>query len=390
MANSFTDLAADIYVAADIVGRELVGFIPSVTINRGSEVAAFGDTVRAAYTREPTLNTAYNPSMTIPEGDDQTVDNKTLTINQVANVQIPYTGEDVRHLDNGVGFRTVYGDQITQAMRKITNAIETHVGTTVYTGGSRAVGAAGTTPFGSNFDVIAEARQVLVDNGCPMDGMVSMVMDTAAGTKLRNLAQLQKANEAGGDDLLRRGVLLDLQGVMLRESAGVASHVAGAGALDTLSPTYLVDNGSGYPIGAEDVNIDTGTGAFKAGDVIQFGGDGHYYVIGADETGGDDTILNLNGPGLMAAIEDGDTAVGVGNYTANAVFHRAAVELVARAPQDPPFGDAADFSEVVSDPMSGLSYRVSIYRGYGKNMIDITTYYQAKVWKEDFVAVLMG
>ena len=33
MANVLNNLAADIYKAADVVGRELVGFIPSSTIN---------------------------------------------------------------------------------------------------------------------------------------------------------------------------------------------------------------------------------------------------------------------------------------------------------------------------------------------------------------------
>ena len=73
MANVLDNLAADIYKAADVVGRELVGFIPSATINaNGSERAAKGDNVRASFTRAATaVNVAE--SMTIPEGTDQTL-----------------------------------------------------------------------------------------------------------------------------------------------------------------------------------------------------------------------------------------------------------------------------------------------------------------------------
>jgi len=176
-----SDLAADIYRAADIVGREQIGMIPSVMINAGSERAAQGDTVRAHVTQKPTLNTSYSPSMTIPEGDDQTVGNKTMTIDKVANVQIPWTGEDIRHVNNGAGFETIYGDQIAQAMRVITNQIESDVWSEVYANASRAVGSAGTTPFGSTFDVVAQIRQILADNGTPMDGQITLALNSAAG-----------------------------------------------------------------------------------------------------------------------------------------------------------------------------------------------------------------
>ena len=191
MANVLTDLAADIYVAADVVGRELVGFIPASTINAdGSETAAVGQTVRSFATREASA-VDITPSMTIPEGTDQTVDNKTLTMTKQRGVQIPYTGEDVRLLNGGAGYETVYGDQIAQAMRTLVNEMEADLATEAYTNASRAVGTAGTTPFASNFDLVAEARQVLADNGMPMnDGRISLVMNTAASTKLRNLASL--------------------------------------------------------------------------------------------------------------------------------------------------------------------------------------------------------
>ena len=107
MANVLSSLAADIYKAADVVGRELVGFIPSSTINGDATTrAAKGDTIRAAFTRTPSVNTSFAPSMTIPEGTDQTVDNKTMTLDSYASVQIPWTGEDIKHVNNGAGFET--------------------------------------------------------------------------------------------------------------------------------------------------------------------------------------------------------------------------------------------------------------------------------------------
>ena len=384
MANVLTELAADIYKAADIVGREQVGVVPSATINGGTERAAFGDTVRSHFTRYPTLTSRYTPSLTIPEGDDQTVDNKTMTIDQVANIQIPWTGEDIKHVSNGAGFETIYGDQIAQAMRSITNAIETFAADVVYKGASRAVGAAGTTPFGSNFDVIAEARQVLVDNGCPMDGQVTMALNTAAGTKLRNLAQLQKANESGGTELLRRGTLLDLQGIMLKESAGIAAHVKGAGAGYQASAAAAVD--------ATTIALDGGTvntTGIKAGDVVTFAGDSNNYVVGTGLTAVSGNVV-LNETGLREALAD-NAAMTVGNsYAGNVVFHRSAVEIVVRPPAQPQGGDAAVDRMTVQDPFSGLVYEIAVYKGYGKTMMDITTFYAAKAWKPDFIANVMG
>lgn len=379
MANVLTDLAADIYKAADIVGRELVGAIPSVTINAGSERAAFGDVVRAAFTRAPTVNSSYTPSMTIPEGDDQTVDNKTMTINKVANVKINWTGEEIRHVSNGAGYETIYGDQIAQAMRGITNSIEAELLSSIYKASSRAYGTAGTTPFGSNFNELAEIRKILVDNGMPTDGQATLVINTAAGVKLRNLAQLQKANEAGGSDLLRRGTLLDLQGLMIKESAGVAAHTKGTGTSYQLSAAGAV--------GDTTIGVDTGSGTLLAGDVVTFAGTTDKYVANSALSGGSFTIGE---PGLLYAEADNDAVTIGNNYTANVAFHRRAVELVVRPPSNPFGGDMAVDTMTVQDPFSGLVFEISVYKGYKKAMIDITTLYGVKVWKPAFVATLLG
>jgi hypothetical protein len=381
MANVLTDLAADIYKAADVVGRELVGFIPASTINaNGSERAAKGDVVRASFTRAATA-VNVTESMTTPEGTDQTVDNKTLSITNARAVQIPYTGEDILHLNNGIGYETVYGDQIAQAMRTLTNEMEEDLAEAAYQNSSRAFGTAGTTPFASNFNEVAEIRQILVDNGMPAnDGQVSLVLNTVAGTNLRQLASLQSVNQAGNDTLLRQGVLLDLQGLAIRESAQVQAHTKGTGT------GYLLNDASSA-VGDTTINTDTGSGTILAGDIVTFAGTSDKYVVNTALSGGSFVI---GGTGLVAAEADND-AITVGNdYTANVAFHRRALELAVRAPAVPSGGDSADDALTVQDPTSGLVFEVRVYKGYRKTMIEVAATWGVRAWKSDFIATLIG
>lgn len=381
MANVLTNLAPDLFKAADMVGRELVGVVPSAKVNGGAERVALNDTVRSSFTRTPTVGT-ITPSMTIPEGTDQTVDSKTMTLDQTASIKIPYTGEDIKHLNNGVGFETVYGDQFVQAFRAISNQIESYLWGLVRAGASRAWGTAGTTPFGSNFNEVSQLRKILIDNGMPDDGMTSLIFNTDAGVNMRNLAQLQKVNEAGDNQLLRQGTLLNLFGIRLKESAAPVATTKGTGASYTT-------NTAGYAVGATDITLITGTGTIGAGEVITIAGDSNKYVVatGISAPG----VVKIAAPGLRQAIPASATNVTVGNTaTANVCFHRDAVELAIRPIALPQGGDAAVDQTIVVDPWSGLSFDVSLYKGYKKSMLDISCVYGGKVWKPEFVAQLLG
>tara|TARA_R110000823_G_scaffold158689_1_gene289451 strand:- start:3959 stop:5119 length:1161 start_codon:yes stop_codon:yes gene_type:complete len=386
MANTLTNLAADIYKAADVVGRELVGFIPASTINaNGSERAAKGDTVRASFTRAASAVDVAE-AMTIPEGTDQTVDNKTLSITNARAVQIPYTGEDMKHLNNGIGFQTVYGDQIKQAMRVLVNEIEEDLAQQAYLNASRAYGTAGTTPFGSTLEDGAQILSILEANGMPTDGQTSLVLGSAAAVNMRKLTQLTKVNEAGDGSLLRQGILGDIFGLNVRQSAKVQSHTKGAGT------GYLADLVAGYAVGDTTIHLDTGTvntTGIKAGDVITFAGDTNKYIVNTGTTAVEaDIILNSNG--LRATLAD-NVAATIGNtYVANIAFHRAALELAMRAPAVPEGGDAADDAMTIVDPHSGLVFEIRMYRGYRKSMIEVAASWGVKAWKSDFIATLLG
>jgi len=382
----FTEL---LYQARDIVCREPIGFANSVIINSGSEGVGLGGTVKSFVAGEPTLNTDHTPSMTIPAGDDMTSTVDEMSIGQVARVNIPLRGETLRQLDNTVGRQNFVDNTLAQAIRKIVNAIEAHVGTVAKNGASRAVGTAGTTPFASSHAVIPQANQILTDNGAPVDGQRSLVLSTGAATALKTLANVYKVNESGAVDTFRNGVLLDIDGVAIKQSAGVASHTKGTLAG---SPTSAA---AGFAIGATDITLtaSVGTGTIVAGDVLSLANDtGNAYVV---KTGVADAstaaTLVLNKTGLRKATGASARALTVAaNYTANVLFHRSAIELVMRPPAMPDGGDRAEDRMTVVDPKSGLVFECAIYKGYGMNLMEIICYYQAKVWKPEFVATVLG
>lgn len=377
MANIFTSLAADIYEAADRVGRELVGGVNAVKINSGAQEAAKGDTVRAAFTEPQVASTSYAPSMTIPEGTDQTVDNKTMSLSTYASIQIPYTGEDIKHLDNGAGYQTVYGYQVQQAFRAISNKMELDLMLNLAQNAGNAYGTAGTTPFASNINDLPQVMKLLLDRGCPDDGNISAIYNTTTAANIQSLSNLYKVNEAGTDDLLRQGILGELFNIKMRRSAQVAKPAVGTGS------SYVL-NGS-HAVGATAITVKTGSGTIVAGDIVTI--DSHKYVaVSGIAAAGTFNIAS----GLLVAGSDGDTVAVEAQSTRNIVLHRDACELAMRPLANPYGGDLAKDSMIVQDEWSGLVFKLSHYVGFHKSMIEIGVLYGSMVWKPDFVCIHEG
>lgn len=370
MSNTLTGLIPTLYTALDQVSRELIGFIPNVSVNATAEQAAKGQTVRAPVVPQNTLED-ITPGNDPADSGDQTIGYTDVTISESKAYPIRWEGEEQLSLSEYGTVNVVLADQFAQGFRTLANAVESDLAG-LYKEMARATGTGGTTPFGTADDHsdFANANRVLDELGAPQEGRV-MIVGSASRAKLEGKQSgLFKVNEAGdAGALLRDRQMRMLHGFMMGFSAQVKSHTAGAGASAALSPTYLVDNGSGYVAGETDINIDTGTGAFVDGDVIEVGG--YKYVVTGPETGGADTVLNLAEPGLQEPIEDGDIVLGAGNYTANMFFHRNALLLAARQPAMPIGGDDADDVTTVTDPVSGLSFQVAIYRQYRRVKYEI-------------------
>jgi hypothetical protein len=379
MANTLTGLIPTIYEAADVVSRELTGFIPAVTLNASADAAAKDQTISYPVVGS---NSAADiaAAATGPDPADTTFGVGTMSINKARGVTFYWTGEDVKSL--GGNYNVILRDQFAQAMRTLVNEVETDLAA-LYVGASRAYGTAGTAPFASDLSDPANIRKILADNGAGM-GDLQLVIDTTAGAKLRTLAQLTKANEAGSAGLLNRGVLMDLHGFQIRESAKVKTHTKGTGT------GYAVNLLAGYAIGATSIAADTGSNTIVAGDILtnsQSGRDANKYVVKTALTGGS---VVLNDPGIRAAWVDNDTLAVGANYTANMAFARSAIHLLARVPAMPAGGDSADDVMVVTDPASGLSFQVAMYRQRRRIAYEVGLAWGVKAVKPEHIATLLG
>lgn len=384
MANDLNGLIPTIYNALDTVSRELVGLIPAVSSDMTFERAAKGQKVKSPVTSGATA-TDIAPDVTPPDDGDQNVGSIEMEITKARRVPVRWNGEEKRGLDNnGASYNVILRDQFAQGMRTLVNEVEADLAA-LHKYASRAVGTAGTTPFASGLGDTAQALKLLKDNGAPASDL-QMVIDTTAGANMRTLAQLNKANEANDDSLLRRGVLLDVHGFAIRESAQIKSHTAGTGALATTDAT-------GYAVGAKEIKLaSAGTGTILIGDAISFAGDPNKYIVVAGDTDvSDGGKVTIAAPGLRKAIPASATAITVtAGSVRNMVFPRSAIALATRAPALPQQGDSAVDRTIITDPVSGLSFEVSVYAQYRQVQYEIALAWGCAALKPEHLAIVLG
>jgi hypothetical protein len=377
MANTITNLIPDLYASLDVVSREMTGFIPAVTIDASVSRAAVNQTVRSFVAPAASAGN-ITPAATTPDDGNQTIGNVDLAITKARRVPIRWNGEEELGVNSGPGAAAIRNAQIQQAMRTLVNEIEADLaGLHIYA--SRAAGAAATTPFGTANDYTGASmtRKILADNGAPMTDL-QLVIDTTAGANIRG--KQAAAADAGGDSILRQGILLDINGFSVRESAQVAAPTAGSvsGTLASLARA----------VGVTSLTTSADyTATLLAGDVITIAGDTNQYVI----TSVSASAITIGAPGLMQATTTGTKAITViATARRNMGFHRSAIVLAHRLPALPQGGDLAVDRTTITDPRSGLSFEVAMYPQYRQMQWEISCAWGVKCVKPAHTALLLG
>lgn len=385
--NTLTNLIPTLYVALDTVSRELVGMIPAVTLDSQLARAAVGQTV---YSPVAPAATAGNvaPAPVPPDDGEQTIGNISLSIDKSRYCPVRWQGEESMQMNSagGIGVNRLIADQFAQAMRTLVNEIEADL-TGLYKYASRAVIPNDTSVFKTNLADAALVRKILVDNGAPGSDL-QLVVDTTAGAALRSQLNLTAANPGTIESMLNQGVLVNPYGMSIRESGQIVTPAIGT--ITTGSTLDTVD----YAVGDVTLGLaSAGSGSIVAGDLVTIANSGDtttQYVINTGDTQtSDGGTIKLAAPGLRKAITANNCALAVYKSSArNMAFSRSAIVLATRMPALPKEGDMAADRTTITDPRSGLSFEVSMYKQYRQVRYEVAIAWGKKVVKTEHVALL--
>lgn len=388
MSNTLTGLIQTIYQARNVISRERIGFIGAVTKNSAAESAALNETIRISIADAVTSEADNTPAVAPPDTGDVTGTYVDMTISASKHIPVRFSGEEVRGLKNTGNYEDFISQRFQQAFRRLDNLVEIDLAAT-YKYASRAVGTAGTTPFNTAGTVsdFANVMQILDDNGAPPDGL-ALILNNAAWANLRGKqSNFFKVNEAGSAEMLRDGAMAKAFGFNLFQSGNVAAHTPGTTTDATLTSTD-------YAVGSTSLTLaSAGTGTIVEGDQVNIAGqnNGIWYGVrtgDADVSNGGTVVLN--NPGLRIAQTSNTQVIApvATAWKANLAFHPSAIQLITRPPA---MGDdLAVGKEMVHDEISGITYEVAEYAGFGQTTFHVRLAWGVKAIKQEHIAVLFG
>lgn len=379
--NNLAALAPVFYTAAQQVAAEAFGVVDAINGNFDDKGVAIGDKVKVPVAPVAALSD-FAPAAATPQGADKTGSTIEVEVTASKKTNWHMTGEQLRSLANAGNDNEWVRQLIAQGMRALRNQAEADCASAIKKRASRAIGTAGTTPFASDIDIIAEARKNLLDNGAPLSDL-QLAVNTAASLNMLKLGIVQQANVAGSDQERRTGRIGKQFGFDIRESAGLTLHTQG-------TVTGLdVDLTAGYPVGTTVFNVDGGDGGtLKEGDVFTFAGSTTKYVSHTAVAAlTNDHLVTIGNPGLRAIAADGTEITLAGNYTPNLAFERAAVVGIMRPPLIP---ENPTIKQLVISDDKGMSYLLLEIAQYGMVTWELHLAWGFQVVQPEYVITVLG
>ena len=404
MANTLANIMPKILARGLMVLRERC-IMPRITNgDYSTEAAEKGDTIDVPV---PTSVGVINvtPSNTPPSPTDTATAKVQISLdNWKQNNPIYLTDKEMVEIDRNRHFLPM---QLGEAVRALANSVNQSI-FAEYKKVYGVTGTPGTTPFASTVVDATNVRKVLNEQLCPKD-MRRGVLDFAAEANALALSPFSDAEKIASADVKIEGEIGRKYGIDWFADDHVPTHTAGT-INDGGTPngrTCAVNNGAGYAIGIDTINVDNGAaaqavGTIVLGDIISFAGHAQTYAVientaSAQYSAGAYTFATnaIAGlkfyPALVAAVVDNEVITVKASHVVNLAFHRDAFAFATR-PLAATTADLELGSRILSmqDPQTGLVLRLEVSRQHKQVAWEFDILWGAKLVRPQLAARIFG
>ena len=353
MANTLTNILPKILARGLLNFREQVTMARLVNRDYGAEAKKKGSTIDIPISVANTV-TDVTPSPTKPAFVDNAPGLVQITLANWRQAAFHLKDDEMVKIDKSAHFMPM---QVHEAIRALAGDINDKIWLE-YKGVYNHVGAAGTTPFGTNQQEIVDARKKLHENQVPKPTRRA-VWDYDAEAEALMLATFADVEKVGERNVKIEGELGRKYGFDNYTDDAVATHtLAAAGTQDIQA--------GGHTAGSETIDVDGTTLTIAVvGDIFTIAGDTQQYVVTSAVTNGADDYTYGIAPPLALTNSGTELVTFVATHVVNMAFHREAFAFANR-PLLENTAALALGSKIISatDPDTGISLRLEVSRAH--------------------------
>lgn len=341
MANDLTAVIPQVLSQAVLLLRQNAIMPRLINTDYSNEVAEKGDTIDIPIPSAiQTRDVVPGPNAVAPNNDVKPSKTQ-LSLDHWKEAPFVMNDKELTSVMRGVAPR-----QLQEAVKAIANDIDGSI-LNCYKDIYGVAGTPGTTPFANSTIEAQDAFKTLNIQLCPREER-RIVLDPFAEANAIGLPQFQNVDKSGTDITIREAIIGRKLGFDWYQDQNIKTHVAGSAA------GYLV-NQANHAVGDASVAIDTGTGAFVAGDIFTVAGDAQTYVVKS-------VVGNTlsYAPKAKTAFADNAAITKKASHTVNLAFHRDCFGFASRQMADVFAGGSEIMS--IADPLSGVVLRLEVSR----------------------------
>lgn len=244
--------------------------------------------------------------------------NRLLTLNYHKVVSLNLSFKDGAGVKDGV---------IAMAARRAVSGLKEAIDLSFYTELTKyayqTVGAAGTTPFASNLDILKTASIYLDLAKAPRDGDRYIVLNPWAYNNASLNTTFVEADKGGEYSTIGTGALVEGLGFKWYNSNNVPNLTSNSGTVAT--------DGTGTA-GTYTVTVDNGSDALSnviVGDNITFAGHTQEYAVTSISATATEQVLTIF-PALAVNVADNVSVTRKATHVLNYAFHKSAIQFASR------------------------------------------------------------